>query len=489
VRHPLILRVLFALGTVGAAFTLDQVFRNFFAPAPFMLFFAAVMLSAWYGGLASGLVATLLSAVVVEDFIITPFLTSELHDPGTLTRLAVFLGIGSVTSWLFASLHAAHRTAEASEARLEAEHDRLAAVVQQLPAGVVISATTSGQVILANDQGRAILGNPFLERALAAGHPLHEEILYRRPDGGVASGQAHAAPIRDRAGHVIASVVTFVDITDRKRSEDTIRRLNQELEARVDERTAHLEESIAELETFSHTIAHDLRAPLRAMDGFAGALREDYGGRLDARGHDYLRRITVAARHMDALIADLLEYGHLGREPLEPGPVGLRDVVADVIASRSEEWRERNAQIAVEIAAGMLVLAHRDALARAIERLLDNATRFARPGAAPLVLVRAEVRDDRARLWVEDNGIGIEPRYHERIFEVFERLNGDRYPGTGMGLAIVRRVAMRLGGAVGIASEPGRGSRFWVDLPSAGTPRADSESVGELHSAGAIATR
>lgn len=468
-RRSLIVRILFAFGVTGLALGLDQLFRPIFAPAPFMLFFAAVMTCAWFGGLVSGLLATLLSALVVEDFLITPFVLSEIRDPGTLVRLAVFLAIGSATSWLFASLHAARLKAEASEARVEAEHDRLIAVVQQMPAGVILAEHPAGDLLLANEQGRLLAPSAAVQSAFAGGPPLaNDEIVYQRGDGVAAVAQASSAPIIDRNGRTVASVVTFVDVTERKRAEDTIRRLNRELERRVNERTAHLRETIAELEAFSHTIAHDLRAPLRAMEAFAAMLREEYAGRLDAAGDDYLLRISRAARHMDALIIDLLEYGHLSRENFALAPLDVAGVVSEQIASRRGWLVRHGVEISLEIPATLpAALANRTLVAQALGCLIDNAVKFTPVDRPCRITLRGEVREARVRLWVEDQGIGIDPRHHDRIFNVFERLSGDAYPGTGMGLAIVRKVATRLGGAAGVESEPGRGSRFWIDLPLA----------------------
>lgn len=470
-RSPFI-RILFALGAAALAFTITQSFRSIFAPGPFTLFFAAVMVSAWFGGLTCGLVATITSAIAVEHFIITPFQISEIRDIGTLVRLTVFIGTGSATSWLFASLHQARLAAEATEARVEAEHDRLVAVVQQMPVGVILSEQPAGEVLLANEQGRSLAESPAVRNALEGGPSLRgDEIVYRRPEGDYAVAQASSARVLDRNGNTVARVVTSVDVTERKRSEDTIRRLNRDLERRVDERTSHLRETIAELEAFSHTIAHDLRAPLRAMEAFAAMLREEYAGRLDATGDDYLLRISRAARHMDALIIDLLEYGHLSRESFDPIPLDVADLVREQIAARRGWLVKHGVEISLEIPTTLpRAFAHHSAVGQALGCLIDNAVKFTPADRPYRVTVRAEAREGHVRLWVNDEGIGIDPRHQDRIFGVFERLHGDAYPGTGMGLAIVRKIALRLGGAAGVESEPGRGSRFWIDLPRVPTP-------------------
>lgn len=243
------------------------------------------------------------------------------------------------------------------------------------------------------------------------------------------------------------------------------------LEARVAERTAQLGETNAELEAFASSVAHDLRAPLRAMHGLSQALLEDYGKHLDETGREYARRVVNAAQRMDLLIRDLLAYSRLSREGLERTPISLGAVVASVLAEMESELRERTAIIdCAELT--HTVLAHRATIESIITNLISNAVKFVEPGVASEVRLRAEEREGFVRLWVEDNGIGIDPRHQSQIFRVFERLHGiETYPGTGIGLAIVRKGVERLGGQCGVESALGKGSRFWIELVSgAGIP-------------------
>jgi signal transduction histidine kinase len=261
---------------------------------------------------------------------------------------------------------------------------------------------------------------------------------------------------------------------ERRRSEERHRRLwemeerqAQELAARVAERTAELEQSRAELEAFSYSVSHDLRAPLRAVEGFSQALLEDYGDRLDESGRDYAERLVLAAHNMDALIRDLLAYSRLSRTEMTLQPVDLGQVVAEVLNTMQAEIAEKKARVVVEPKLPAVV-AHPTTLVQIVLNLLRNALKFVPPGEVPRVQVYASPAAGRFRLYVRDNGIGIDPRYHERIFLPFERLHGaDRYPGTGIGLSIVRRGAERMGGRVGLRSTVGDGSRFWIELPGA----------------------
>jgi signal transduction histidine kinase len=232
-------------------------------------------------------------------------------------------------------------------------------------------------------------------------------------------------------------------------------------------RTAELQERNEELETFAYSISHDLRSPLRAMEGFSQALLEDYADRLDQTGRQHAERVVNAARTMDRLIDDLLAYSRLTRSDLHLRPLDLHQSVRTALEQLEAEVKSRQARIEIEEPLPAVV-GHAPTLAQVLANLLANGIKFVPPGRTPEVRVRAEARDGRVRLWIEDNGIGVAPEHHERIFRVFERLHRTtEYPGTGIGLAIVRKAMERMGGSSGLESEPGRGSRFWIELPRA----------------------
>ena len=296
---------------------------------------------------------------------------------------------------------------------------------------------------------------------LQHGNVVRSEWRVRHRDGTILLVEVSAKQLPD--GRLQAFLR---DITERKQAEDALRQLTQELEQRVIERTADLAETNAELEAFSYTVSHDLRAPLRAMQGLAQALAEDYADKLDAHGQDYTQRLVRAAERMDELIQDLLAYSRLTRTALQPENVELNNVVLRAREQLAADIAKSGARLKVKKPLPVVV-AHPPTLAQVVTNLISNALKFVADGVRPEVIIHAERRGDRVRLWVQDNGIGIEARYQERIFRVFERLHGiETYPGTGIGLAIVRKGVERMGGSAGVESTPGQGSRFWVELPA-----------------------
>jgi PAS domain S-box-containing protein len=257
---------------------------------------------------------------------------------------------------------------------------------------------------------------------------------------------------------------------EHKHAVEALRDLNDHLEQRVRERTAKLEEITRELDAFAATVAHDLRAPLRAMKAFSEILVEDFSGRiLDCVGQEYARKIDRASDRMSGLVEDLLEYSRLARQDVPVHDVDLEGAVDGVLADIADELRASEAEVTVDRPLPR-IRGHVGLLAQVLGNLLSNAVKFRAPDRPPRVRIHAEQhQEDAVRLWVEDNGIGIERENLERIFKVFERLHPqDRYPGSGLGLAIARRSVERMGGSIGVESEPGRGSRFWIRFRAPG---------------------
>ena len=247
--------------------------------------------------------------------------------------------------------------------------------------------------------------------------------------------------------------VIVTDLTERQRSENALRKTSEEL----------LEKN-GQLEAFSYSISHDMRAPLRHMQGFANILLEDYGDKLEPVPKSYLERIVSSSNRLDRLIDDVLAYSQLSRAQNGLAPFDLDKMVRETVETYPN-LREANIEI---VASSAKVLGYEVALGQCISNLLGNAIKFVPKGIPPHVKVWTESGDGRVRLWVQDNGIGISPKNQERIFNIFSRLNSNKeYEGTGIGLSMVKKAVEKMGGRVGVESELGRGSRFWIELESA----------------------
>jgi signal transduction histidine kinase len=258
------------------------------------------------------------------------------------------------------------------------------------------------------------------------------------------------------------------DATSLRRADAEIHRLNAELEQRIFERTRQLEEANEALEAFGFSVSHDLREPLRNIQGYAHALRQDFEAGKKEVLVGYIERIDSLARRIDLMVSDLLEFARLARAdiPLETVPVD--EAVSEARAMLQSDPAYRQASTELALPPALAVKAHRQTLVQAITNLLSNACKFVRPGETASILVDASVSDGIVRISVQDHGIGIVEPAQDRIFNVFERLHGEEeYPGTGIGLAIVRKGVERMGGSVHVRSSPGNGSTFWVELVKA----------------------
>jgi PAS domain S-box-containing protein len=288
------------------------------------------------------------------------------------------------------------------------------------------------------------------------------ELVQRRRDG----TRIHVSTrwVLDRETRTLARVlITDNDITLRKQAEELMRSEAKRLDRLVERRTATLRETIGELEAFSYSISHDMRAPLRAMQGYAKALLADYKERLDPEATHYLDRIFRSSNRLDSLIQDVLAYSRVTKGDILLHPVDLESLIDDIFSSHPE-FQAPQALIAVEKPLHR-VLGHEAYLTQCITNLLGNAIKFVPAGVVPMVLVRSERLDGKVRLWFEDNGIGIDPSHHERIFQIFGQVYPEKkYGGTGIGLAIVRKAVQRMNGEAGVESGLDKGSRFWLIL-------------------------
>lgn len=281
-----------------------------------------------------------------------------------------------------------------------------------------------------------------------------------RKDGTRFWSSVVVTPIRNEVGELIGFSKITRDVSDRKKLLDQIQKHAEELELRIAER----EQTNAELEAFSYSVSHDLRAPIRAIEGFTQAFIEDFGNTVTPEGMKYLDEVTSAARRMNRLVQDLLNFSHLSRVRFDLHPVSLRAIVDDACHQLAEEGEFVDTSRVRDVS----VRANAPTLVQTVNNLITNALKFRAPGSRPEVTVSTKKVGDFIRISVRDNGIGIAPEHQERIFQVFERLHGqEEFPGTGIGLAIVKRGVQRMNGRLGLESEIGKGSTFWIELPEA----------------------
>jgi signal transduction histidine kinase len=248
---------------------------------------------------------------------------------------------------------------------------------------------------------------------------------------------------------------------------EQVKRHATELEGRVAEGTRELEGANRELEAFTHTVSHDLKAPLRGMAGFAQALEEDYAERLDDMGRQVLTRIRAASVRMADLIDDLLQYSRIQQRPVERQAVALKPLLDPLLEDLAGEIAARSLTVTVVLTVAD-IMSERQGLQEAVANLLSNAVKFSPPQGGAIT-VRVYRDGDQVVVAVADRGVGFDMQYHDRIFGIFERLHRQEdYPGTGVGLAIVRKVAERHGGRAWAESAPGQGSTFFLALPDPG---------------------
>ncbi len=257
------------------------------------------------------------------------------------------------------------------------------------------------------------------------------------------------------------------DVTERAQAQQQVLRHTEELELRVAERTESLQESVRSLEGFSYTIAHDLRAPLRTIRSFAELLVKEHHAKLAPEAQDWLGRISGAVQRMDRLISDLLTYGQLAWERLPLERVALESSAATALEHLQEDVALKTAHITLERPLPD-VQANPTLLHQVLTNLISNAIKFTAPATVPTIHISARLHEGLVHVTVADNGIGIAPEFHDRVFGVFERLHSTKeYPGTGIGLAIVKKAVEQMGGKVGVTSAPGQGCTFWFELPAA----------------------
>ena len=302
-------------------------------------------------------------------------------------------------------------------------------------------------------------------RKAVAEKSLYEtEYRLRRYDGVYRNYLARGIPLLNEKGNVREWVGACMDISDRKKAEKKIIELNTELEQRVIERTEQLSAANKELEAFSYSVSHDLRAPLRSIDGFSQALLEDYQEKLDDTGKTYLDRVRRATQRMGLLIDDMLKLSRITQAEMKRESLDLSAIVRDIVEAKRKSEPDRVVDVAVQ--EGIMVQGDPYLMRIALENLLDNAFKFTGKGAHPQIEFGAVLRDRETACFIRDTGAGFDMAYVDKLFGAFQRLHtSDEFPGTGIGLATVQRIIHRHGGRVWAEGETGKGATFYFTLP------------------------
>jgi PAS domain S-box-containing protein len=469
-----------------------------------ILYVLAVVLTSLFFGLGPSIATCILSIVAYDYFFISPLYTIGPRNVDSIPILFIFILVALTISFLASNLRSQKLlavseivTRKNAETALREMNLTLERRVAERTANLHVSeqrwATTLasiGDAVFATDaMGRITFMNPVAEQftgwplSEARNQPLDQvfkiineqtrqqvenpvtkvlrtglvvglanHTLLIRKDGTEVPIDDSGAPILGADGRAAGVVLVFRDITERKKAEEALRQY-----------TAELEVSNKELEAFSYSVSHDLRAPLRSLDGFSQAVIEQYADKLDDTGKDYLMRVRGAAQRMNQITEDMLQLSRVVRSELHRDNVDLSDMASSIVA----DLKKTQTQRALEFSAvpGIKVIGDESLLRIALSNLLENAWKF----TSKLDQARIEFglihQDGQEVYFVKDNGAGFDMQYADKLFQPFQRLHSDEeYSGTGIGLAIVQRVIRRHGGRVWAEGEPGKGATFYFTL-------------------------
>lgn len=433
---------------------------------PLATMYIAVFFAVWFGGWKPAALLALIGYFIGIWLFVQPRYTLKLTGDFGVLRSSLYVVSCTIAIYLCESLRRTRVQHAASEAKLLSILENMREGFCAVGRDWRIRAVNRGAEASLGQLRAKLVGQSLWDVLPGvAGTTLETELQRAMRDrtpaqfesNALVTGAWHAVNVT----HVNDELaIFFQDITANRAQVDQLERL-------VDDRTAALQRIVAELETFSYTLVHDMRSPLRAITGFADLIVSDHAQQLDADGKRYLSRIQRAASKMDRLITDILSYSQLSRAQPELRTINLDETIRDILHAHGD-FHPDKADIQIE--STLPVVRGTDTLlTQCFSNLLHNATKFVAPGTKPRIRISGRVQGETARIEIADNGIGIAPEATLRIFEPFQRENAD-YDGTGIGLAIVQKVIDQLDGRVGVESRPGEGSRFWVEL-KASAPR------------------
>jgi PAS domain S-box-containing protein len=483
---PPILRYGLAAGSVALALGLALLLERYnFRGVEFPLFLFAIAVSVWYAGLWPGVLAVVLSSLAFNYFFTEPLYTLYVSRID-LPYYVVFILFASLLTWFSTIRRRVEQELRQSRDELEkevAERTQQASLLN-LTHDTIFVRDMSDIITYWNRGAEELYGwspqeavGKDSQQLLHAEFPLpvgdvraellrtgrwEGELRKTKADGSMVVVASRWSLRKDELGHPLAILETNNDISDRKRREEEIRKLNVELGKRTNE----LEVTNKELEAFAYSVSHDLRAPLRHMVGFTELLQKHLGPTLDEKSRRYMKIILESAKKMGALIDDLLAFSKIGRVETRETMVSLEQLVKEVLTDMQQETDGRN--IAWKIGALPTLHGDRSMLRLALVNLISNAVKFTRTHPqAEIEIGSMEKKEEGVVVFVRDNGVGFDMKYAHKLFGVFQRLHqADSFEGTGIGLATVQRIIHRHGGRVWAESLQNRGATFFFSVPS-----------------------
>lgn len=493
----------FAVGCSAAAFGVTILLFPYVQFEPRFLFYCAVLASSRLGGTGPGVLATALTG----GLILLLGASGRANAAGLLEDWPAVVAYAVISLFSVAVIaQLRHRAAILRESE-----QRFRVLFERSPESIFILDPNDPELVLPiidcnahacrqHGYERAeLIGQPFgiLDR-IARSRSLTDVLVQRVRTEGMVKVET---PHRTKAGSrfLLEISATFInvgarelmlcmarDISERKKAEDAIRRANEQLEARVGERTRQLEQANRELEAFSYSISHDLRAPVRAIAGFAQILHEDYREQFQGEAARLFQFIQDNARRMDDLINDLLGFSKLNTHELTRSRVAMTDLAQSVIHElNTGPEKSRATFVLAELPESV---GDPSLLRQVFANLISNALKFSRHSTSPRVEIGFKEQDGQPVYFVRDNGVGFNMNYAAKLFQVFQRLHSpDEFEGTGVGLAIVQRILQRHGGNIWAESEPGAGACFHFSLPICEPQTAEEPGRNRLTSAREIA--
>jgi len=474
---PAQIRYFVALAVTGIIFGLRLALIPYLGrDVPFISFFLAVVLSSWFGGLGPGVLATVTSALLNRYFIL-----SAPGEEQLWSMVLLFAGQGILISYLFDTVTKSKR--------------RIAGIVASISDGFTVF-DSDWRILYVNEPGAQLARRPATEligRNIWTMFPaavgtefwtkMHEAMREQRP----LHFEHQSLDGKRWFGHTVypsyEGVTLYTrDMTDEKHAradleaaKGQIERMNTELEDRVQQRTAQLNATIGELEAFSYTVSHDLRAPLRAIDGFSRLLFEDYHSKLDSEGQRLLEVIRNSTVKMGKLVDGLLAFSRLGRQVIGSSLIDMEELAREAFGEATT--MENPQHVEVKFADLPAAIGDKVLLRQVFINLFSNAMKFTRGRQPAIIEAGSTTANDENVFYIKDNGAGFDMRYADKLFGVFQRLHAvTEFEGTGLGLAIVQRIVHRHGGRVWAEGKPDEGATIYFSLPKVQV-RAEAEEL------------